>query len=330
MARVFLTEVASTGDQLPWLDALLILQDAARSDRFGHHSVCDSPESADVILCSNKRAANYFDVLSHPAYSPHVEKFFLYNHCDFGLPLIPGIYPSIERRDHDPRRTRSGPYLEVIRRDDISYTPLDRDPRHLFSFAGSVDTAAVRKRLANLTHPAYCFLDTSASPGRWAGQPDDVYRGYKEQYAEILRESRFVLCPRGIGASSLRLFEAMKTGRVPVVISDQWVEPAGPNWGEFCVRVRECDVERIPSLLESLQGQAIEMGELARKAWCTWFERDVVFHHFVEACLALRAARRFPERVSKWLVRRKMFTRRYFRSSVLRPLKAYLRGGCHA
>ena len=50
-----------------------------------------------------------------------------------------------------------------------------------------------------------------------------------------------MICPRGWGSSSIRLFEVMEMGRVPVIISDAWVNEA-PKWADFSVRVSEADV----------------------------------------------------------------------------------------
>ena len=42
----------------------------------------------------------------------------------------------------------------------------------------------------------------------------------------------------------------MRMGRVPVILSDDWVEPIGPSWEKFSIRIRERDVDRIPAPLE--------------------------------------------------------------------------------
>jgi hypothetical protein len=58
--------------------------------------------------------------------------------------------------------------------------------------------------------------------------------------------SKFVLCPRGYACSRWRLFETMMAGRVPVIISDQWVPPEGPAWERFSVRVSQKHVAQPP------------------------------------------------------------------------------------
>jgi hypothetical protein len=76
-------------------------------------------------------------------------------------------------------------------------------------------------------------------------------------------------------------------GRVPVIVSDQWTPPPGPDWASFSVRVAESEAGEIPAMLEALEGQAPAMGERAREVWDEWFAADVLFHRVVEWCLAI-------------------------------------------
>ena len=66
-------------------------------------------------------------------------------------------------------------------------------------------------------------------------------------YLSTLLDSRFVLCPRGYGTSSYRLFETMRLGRVPVIISDEWVPPLGPSWLNCSIRISEKRVRELPT-----------------------------------------------------------------------------------
>ncbi len=321
MAKVFLTEVESTHQRVPWQDSYLILKDCALSDRFRSHCLCDSPELADIILCVDAGAKTSFDVLRHPLYAPYVDRFFSYNTFDYVFPFVPGVYPSIARSDYDPRRTKSGVYVQTARTDCDSYSPIREDSKYLFSFVGATLTHKVRAELASLNHSKYRFIDTSKDPARLSGQAADVYQRYKQNYDEILRESKFVLCPRGAGPSSFRLFETMRAGRVPVIISDEWVEPDGPDWNAFSVRVLERQVSEIPRLIQDLEDRAETMGRAARASWEQWFAKDVVFHRIVESCIAMRSTRQLSERLERWLVRRRLLTRRHFRGSIHRALK---------
>ena len=87
----------------------------------------------------------------------------------------------------------------------------------------------------------------------------------------------------------------MKAGRVPVIISDQWVPPKGPAWETFSIRVKENQVSRIPALLEQCELEAEAMGRGARVIWEEWFSKETVYHRIVEWCLSLK---RQPQRSS--------------------------------
>ena len=89
-------------------------------------------------------------------------------------------------------------------------------------------------------------------------------------------------------------------GRVPVILSDRWIPPRGPNWDEFAIQVPERDFARIPRLLEQRESEAVKMGERARREWECWFSDEVMFHHLVELCLDIRKTRRMPETIGRW------------------------------
>jgi len=118
---------------------------------------------------------------------------------------------------------------------------------------------------------------------------------FRTRYVKSIKDSAFVLCPRGGGTSTFRLFETLMLGRVPVIVSDQWVPPDGPDWESFSLRVKEGEIATIPALLERRATDAPAMGRAARAAWFEWFSEGASFHRTVEWCLDL--ARFAPARV---------------------------------
>jgi hypothetical protein len=202
--------------------------------------------------------------------------------------LLPGVYASIERRWYWKTWTRSGHYLGVKERGALQYQP-DHSPCRLFSFVGSANAHPVRQRVMRLRHPDAILIDSYAESlaiqrGDRPAVPSDEFIG---RYVRGIQDCAFVLCPRGGGTSTFRLFEAMMLGRVPVIVSDQWVPPAGPDWDSFSLRVNEARVEAIPALLETRAADARLMGEAARSAWVDWFSEGASFHRTVDWCLEL-------------------------------------------
>ena len=86
---------------------------------------------------------------------------------------------------------------------------------------GSIRNSPVRRDLAQLSHPRAFFKNTSDEFELLLqlrlSQRDRL--DYYRRYAELTKASKFVLCPRGVGASTIRLFETMRMGRVPVILS---------------------------------------------------------------------------------------------------------------
>jgi len=303
MAKVLLLSAAPESDDPYNRGAFQKLFESANNDVFHEHSLTNDSAGADLILFAELYGAGaYFQaVRKHPLVKRFREKCFLFCSNDFVIPFLPGIYASIEKRWLSPR-IRSGFYLGVSENLFVDFTESREDLPYLYSFLGSADTHPLRRSLANLSHPRGYFHDTSANYADVLGgklSPAEM-RDYWRRYAEIAKSSKFILCPRGMGASSVRLFDAMRMGRVPVILSDEWVEPEGPSWSKFSLRVRESEVASIPHLLERFESRAAEMGTFAHAQWEEWFSPGVSFHRVVEWCLAIKQSRKVPERVARF------------------------------
>jgi hypothetical protein len=298
-------------------------REIARRDRFGVHHLTDDPERADVILFVENSQYHYdafFRVLRrHPWVREHPEKCFMYNEHDRPYCPLPGLYCSMPRRYFDRSRQRACDYV-ITHNPYIQETARDvAPPDLLFSFVGRRN-APVRDRILELRHPAAHIQDTTHF---------DAYlqeRNVGEEalnYAQVMRRSRFVLCPRGVGTGSQRLFETMQAGRVPVILSDEWVEPDGPCWEEISVRIPESQVASIPARLEDRDPHWAEMARAARAAWEEWFAPEVKFHRMVEGCLEILRSRRRPEAVAQRIPRPfPLYTKNRARSVARRVLLA--------
>src|SRR2546423_329045 len=275
MSQVLLLSVApvQAGDDYN-RGAFRNLRESARVDTFREHSLTEDPSEADLILFAELYGAgSYFQsVRRHPFVKKFREKCFLFCSNDFVIPFLPGIFASIEKR-WSSERTRSGFYLAVSENEFVEFSPPRDDLTYLYSFLGTIDTAPVRRNLTTLSHPRSFFQDTSADYRDVLSAKLDVaaMKQYWRRYGEICKLSKFVLCPRGMGTSSVRLFDTMRMGRVPVILADQWVEPEGPCWQKFSIRIPEAEFARIPAVLEERETTAIEMGLLARAQWEEWF-----------------------------------------------------------
>lgn len=100
----------------------------------------------------------------------------------------------------------------------------------LCSFSGSL-THNIRALLyLYLRDKQDCIIDLK----KWAPwiNNSEYYR-----YLSIASRSKFLLCPRGYGLNSFRLYEAFQLGCVPVIVTDNIFLPWSDelNWNEFCI-----------------------------------------------------------------------------------------------
>lgn len=263
----------------------VLLRRCAAQDRFGVHRQTDSPDDADLILfVEHGRYTEdpfYAKLLRHPTLRGHRRNCLMYNEHDRAWFVLPGVYCSMPASHFVPRYQRACGYLQDGN-DYLQETLPDEDPPLLFSFIGTPN-CGVRRRLLRLNAPDAVVRSARLGAG-WtaamAGPDEDLWRGY----ADVMARSRFVLCPRGHGTSTYRLFEAMRASRVPVILSDQWAPPAGPDWDRFSLRVPERDAASVPERLRREDHRFREMAGEARAAWEEWFAPDVKFHRIVEAC----------------------------------------------
>jgi hypothetical protein len=304
MAEIFLLSASPDDARTDFnLAPLLEMQECAGIDRYGVHSLTNDLERADLIIFVEfyGGGGSFERVRRHAVLRKYREKCFLCCSNPFVIPFLPGVYTGIEKR-WASARTRPGFYLGRTKNMFTTYTPASPDLPYLFSFMGAVRNAPVRQRLAALRHARSFFQNTTGDFDRVLHQTMDR-RGrldYDRRYAELIKASKFILCPRGLSASSVRLFETMRMGRVPVILSDDWIAPTGPPWEEFSIRIPEKEVGQIPELLEEREPAAVAMGERARKEWENWFSEEVLFHRLVELCLDIQRNRKLPESLGRW------------------------------
>lgn len=269
------------------------LESLATCDRFQQHELVDKPEEADAVLFVQCHMVDWRlrAICDHPVARRHWEKVMVYDERDRPWRSFPGVYVSAPASSFDVRRQRAGSYLRVPARDPSEVA----EPDLLFSFVGS-PTAACRRRLFELRHPDavveevkdFMFWDLSA-----AGHEE-----HRRRFRDVLSRSRFVLCPRGRGTSSFRLYETLAAGRVPVIISDEWVAPRGPDWEAFSLRIGERGTGSLIPLLEERDAEWSAMSAEAAVAYSEFFSDEVAFHRLASSLGELHQSR--APRSSRW------------------------------
>lgn len=305
------------------------------------HPLVPSADEADLILLAGSFAYNPALATDHPLYRQFPDKCAAYTEDDVYLPLLPGVYCSAptDASAHCGRIfsytyvTRNGryqnPYLSEPNREKWTAIANSTPKRYLFSFQGG-STSLVRKRLfrLNFNRPDVLIQNTSAYHHWEDEQPGRADR--QLQYAQTLAASHFVLCPRGAGLGSIRFFEVMAAGIAPVLISDGYLLPPGPDWDKFVIRLPEQSIAKLPELLAPRLAEAAARGALAREAFEQHFSMAREWETIVE--LAARSLRHAPPAEIDFRNRQKAMIRRreiksrvraFARSSALAALKLF-------
>ncbi|MGP9805416.1 exostosin domain-containing protein [Paracoccus sp. NSM] len=88
------------------------------------------------------------------------------------------------------------------------------------------------------------------------GQPETlVDQSATDEFREALTGSVFALCPSGTGPNSIRLWEALAAGTIPVILADDWAPPGDRRlWDQaaiFCPETPEA-IAALPDLLAGI------------------------------------------------------------------------------
>lgn len=121
---------------------------------------------------------------------------------------------------------------------DINMDVCKPSDKPKISFCGSQNSHISRpplfKRLQQSDDITCNFIFTKTSCN---GFVDPEIKTKKRTFTENLRTSEFTFCPRGNGNFSIRFYEALLSGRIPVVINSDNELPFEKyiNWKDYCV-----------------------------------------------------------------------------------------------
>lgn len=139
----------------------------------------------------------------------------------------------------------------------------------LYSFVGGyvpkIYLSNIRERIFNMKHPKDAIVKNT---GKWhlqnivysdkqnskgeLNKPSD-YNSKTKSYNEILLKSRYSLCPSGSGPNSIRFWEALGAGSIPVLLADTLELPKHDLWEKTIVRIPEKDVSKLNEILEGIK-----------------------------------------------------------------------------
>jgi hypothetical protein len=268
----------------------------------GQAILVEDPAAAELILIVDIMQAGAFaNLRANPVWRRWPEKCFAY-YEPFNPPLfLHGICTSVPRWKNWFGRFRSFSYPLQGR---LYPNPapegllgFERPKQYLFSFVGR-RSHGIRRKLFALPWPddvlvesSHEFYDRFVPRGAHPLLPEEVH------YWETMAHSKFALCPRGAGVSSMRLFEAMSIGVAPIIMADAWVPPRGPRWEDFALFVRERDAARLTGVVREHEPEWEDRGRRAYAAYQEHFRPECFWTALAAAISSVRQEQVLPERL---------------------------------
>lgn len=144
----------------------------------------------------------------------------------------------------------------------------------LYSFQGAYHPSwyltDIRKRIFEMKHPDNCYINHI---GNWHFD-NVVYNKLQnseytlnethsdkertDKYNKLLLDSRYSLCPSGSGPNSIRFWESLATGSIPVLLADTLELPNHELWTHTIIRLSEEKLEELPTILSSISEEKEE------------------------------------------------------------------------
>lgn len=327
MASIYLASSANHAEGWHDYPRQRILESYSR-DIFGAHTITSQADEADVVFFATNHSFPPvgLGIITERAFRQNVARSVVFDSGDDPSPIIGGLCASWPSSDKTLGRAAGWCYHHPTSAETkIQRQRWDQTPSFLWSFFGSQNTHPVRSELLRVKDREAFLEDTSerSLPNLMGLTPADEKEEFHNRYVAVMKRSAFVACPRGKGPSSMRIFEAMRAGRAPVIISDDWTPPPFVAWEECSLRLPEADVHHLPDFLRAHRGNAWEMGQRAREEWERVFGPTGLFHHTVEVSLNLITLRS-DDYSMRCLQRAKLLFRPPWRRRFLRGLKISL------
>ena len=151
---------------------------------------------------------------------------------------------------------------------DVDYVNCDR--KYLYSFSGAyqhIYLSRIRLDIFHLPEKSDVWIENT---GGWHFN-DTVYGKHQthdlkevkstkqientQKYNRLLLDSRFSLCPSGSGPNSIRFWESLAVGAIPVLLADTLELPEHELWKDTIVVLKEKDIGLLDSILRGIDSE---------------------------------------------------------------------------
>ena len=146
--------------------------------------------------------------------------------------------------------------------------PLNYTRKFLYSFQGAYNPnwylTDIRKRIFEMKHPENCYVNhignwhfdnvvyNKLQNNDYKLNESDTDKERTIKYNKLLLNSRYSLCPSGSGPNSIRFWESLAIGSIPVLLADTLELPSHELWDKSIVRIHENKLEELPTILSNI------------------------------------------------------------------------------
>lgn len=109
----------------------------------------------------------------------------------------------------------------------------------------------------------------------------------ESQAIEVMNDSKLILCPRGAGLNSIRFFEVLSYGRIPILITDNSSLPLRKSidYGKFVIKVPENDLALLPKYVNNWlkNNDIVQASYLTKSIWDKYFADSCFYNMIVDS-----------------------------------------------
>jgi hypothetical protein len=219
--------------------------------------------------------------------------FVVYDQSDVPIINLKGLYTSLASYQTVNRYVAQVPYVSTYTKIQVQTENWHQTRNVLWAFSGGCGQPGfmgykVRQNILAISDEEAIVRDTTFD-SMWSmnGDATMLRRRNQSLMKHELEKAVFCICPCGAGVSSFRMYEAMRSGCIPVIVSDHWVPSLPIDWNQFSIRIREDQVHEIPRLLREKSKHASQLRENLRAVVETYLADQVIFDYQVHVGLSI-------------------------------------------
>ncbi len=215
-----------------------------------------NPDARNVTCCQHIRFREFAALFKRfgiqTLYTPHKK---------IGEDTLDGIQlkpcPLYAVNVEDPKRNQ----------ELVGIDPLTHPRKYLYSFQGAYQTdylSDIRRRIFTLPKKPDVYIQniggwhfneqvfTPIQNEKETRLETPTHLQLTKEYNQLLLCSEFSLCPSGTGPNSIRFWEALACGSIPVLLTDTLELPFHPLWESAILRLPEKDLVLVDELLRGI------------------------------------------------------------------------------